>query len=51
MWPEGVLPAAGENVTIPYEWNVILDIDTPILNFLEINGYLYFDQSRDNSSL
>jgi hypothetical protein len=43
------LPAANQNVTIPYEWNLVLDIDPPILNYVEINGILIFDRSRDNT--
>lgn len=36
-------------MTIPYEWNVVLDIDPPILNYVEINGILIFDKLRNNT--
>ena len=42
QWPSGVLPAAGSNVTIPYEWNVILDVSPPQLAYVNINGLLTF---------
>lgn len=48
QWPNQVLPAAGSNVTIPYEWNITLDINPPILNYVEVNGILNFDRNRDN---
>lgn len=51
MWPGGVLPAEGENVTIPYEWRVKLDVEPPILNYLHINGILRFDPDRDDTVL
>lgn len=35
-------------MVIPYEWNLILDIDPPTLFFVEINGILNFDRTRDN---
>ena len=49
QWPNQTLPVANQNVTIPYEWNLVLDIDSPILNYVEINGILIFDRSRDNT--
>ena len=48
QWPNQMLPQDGQDVTIPYEWNIILDIDPPILNLVEINGVLNFDRGRDN---
>ncbi len=42
-WPNGVLPVAGQNVTIPYEWKMVVNIAVPKLNYLEINGILMFD--------
>lgn len=42
QWTNGVLPAAGNDVTIPYEWNIVLDMDTPALGKVIINGLLYF---------
>ena len=51
QWPGGVLPAEGDNVTIPYEWNLILDIDPPILNYIELNGILSFKPDKASSTL
>lgn len=34
QWPNGALPSADQNVTIPYEWNLVLDVDPPRLNVL-----------------
>mmetsp|Transcript_29266 Transcript_29266/g.28405 ORF Transcript_29266/g.28405 Transcript_29266/m.28405 type:complete len:216 (-) Transcript_29266:2472-3119(-) len=39
-WPSGALPVEGEDVEIESGWNMILDIDPPILNIVEINGRL-----------
>lgn len=47
-WPDNRLPAAGENVFIPEEWNLVLDCDTPIFNHVEVKGYLIFSQLGDN---
>jgi hypothetical protein len=32
-------------------WKLILDVDTPILNLLTIDGNLYFDNTRAISNL
>ena len=48
QWPNHTLPVANQNVTIPYQWNLIMDIDPPVLRYLEINGKLIFDRTRDN---
>ena len=41
-WPSGQLPQEGEDVHIEPGMNVILDIETPKLNLLIINGRLSF---------
>ena len=41
-WPSGMLPVEGEDVHIEPGMNVILDIETPKLNLLIINGRLSF---------
>lgn len=33
-WPNNVLPQAGANVTINDTWNMILDCETPIFNYV-----------------
>ena len=45
----GAYPAAGDNLTIPYEWQLILDVDPPILNYLEINSILIWDTENDHT--
>ncbi len=42
-WETGVIPQAGEDVIIPEGQRVILDINTPDLNGLTINGVLEFN--------
>ena len=41
IWPSG-LPTAGSFVEVPSDWHLFLDIDTPVLKKLEINGILEF---------
>lgn len=50
-WPDQKLPVAGDQVEIPCEWNMKLDVDTPDLDELVVNGKLYFDDSRKLSKL
>lgn len=38
QWPGQVVPAAGDNVTIPSAWTVKLDVNPPALNSLIIEG-------------
>lgn len=38
QWPNGVLPADGDNVTIPCEWTVMMDINPARIAYFEING-------------
>ena len=35
-------------MTIPYEWNLLLDEDPPILEEVMVQGILNFDRGRDN---
>ena len=41
-WPGGKVPTAGENVTIPQGETLLLDIHTPELGTLTIDGTLIF---------
>jgi hypothetical protein len=51
-WPNNVLPAANDNVTIQPGWNMIYDIsDSPIINYIEINGQLTFLDDGKNHTL
>lgn len=47
QWPNGVVPQAGDNVTVNGNWTVILDVDPNPLNNLTIDGTLIADDSRD----
>jgi len=51
QWPNGVLPKDGDVVNIPPEWIVNLDIDTPNLETLIVDGELMFDPTRNASVL
>lgn len=42
-WPSGVLPQVNENVTIPLGKDILLDIDSPSLGNLIIEGSLIFE--------
>jgi hypothetical protein len=45
-WPNEELPKEGDDVFIEQGWDMILDIaETPILNSLEINGILTFNDT------
>jgi len=41
------VPKEGEDVTIDSILKVILDVDTPVLGRLDINGKLYFSDESD----
>ena len=51
MWPNGTLPYDGDVVNIPQTWNVLLDIDTANLGRLIVDGNLFFDPTRNTSTL
>jgi len=44
-WPSGAIPVEGESVTIEPGWSMILDTNTAIMSFLEVNGDLVFDNT------
>ncbi|CAD8069993.1 unnamed protein product [Paramecium primaurelia] len=46
IWPNGRLPIAGENVTISYEFIIIIDIELPEFDSILILGELWFDNGR-----
>jgi len=41
-WPSGAVPVEGEDVHVEPGWNMVLDIDTPKVKLLRINGRLTF---------
>jgi len=45
-WPNSKVPEDGEELEIPCEWNMKLDVDTANLDELVVNGRLYFDDTR-----
>lgn len=47
-WPSGKVPLAGEDVEIVPGANIILDVETPLLNKLVINGRLTFLNNLTN---
>src|SRR5579863_4070845 len=46
-WPNGKAPVAGDKVTIDAGKEVVLDVNTPPLNGLTINGKLSFANNKD----
>ncbi|CAG9312591.1 unnamed protein product [Blepharisma stoltei] len=49
IWRSGVLPTAGQNVYVLNTWHLMLDIDTPVFHYVEINGLLEFDRTKNVS--
>jgi len=50
-WDSGVLPVAGEDVHIKPGVHIILDIETPILNLVTVNGRLSFYDNTETIHL
>lgn len=50
-WPSGKVPVEGDEVEIPTGTLMILDVDTPVLNSLLINGRLEFDENAADLTL
>jgi len=46
IWAGGVFPVAGSYVEIPSSWHLYLDIDTPILQQIDVNGILEFSPNK-----
>jgi len=51
QWPNGTLPAQGDDVLIPGAWQLELDINPPALNKLLVDGDLYFVDNRPLNNL
>ncbi len=47
QWSNQVLPLSSSRVEVPYEWNLLLDVSPPVLDYLEVNGNLVFDNTQD----
>jgi len=43
--------ADGASVIIPCSYKVLIDVDTVNLDYLEINGMVYFDDSKPGVTL
>lgn len=48
QWPGGVMPKAGDNVTVNGNWTIIMDVDPAPMNLLQIDGQVIV-QDRDTS--
>ena len=48
-WDSGTLPKAGQFIDIPASWHMYLDIDSPVLRKIEINGILEFSPNKSVS--
>jgi len=46
-WPSGMVPAAGEEVTIPRGTEMVLDVSPPALRSITVQGKLTFADERD----
>ena len=42
-----LLPKAGANLTIPSDWQLTLDVDTPELGHIELYGLMLFSTQKD----
>eukprot|EP00935_MAST-01C_sp_MAST-1C-sp1_P000124 g124.t1 len=51
QWPFSRLPLAGDDVTIPFAWSVVLDADPPSIRNLLLEGRLLFDAVREETIL
>lgn len=49
IWPNKVLPTEGSYVEIPRDWHLYLDIDTPVLQQIDVNGVLEFSPNMSCS--
>jgi len=47
QWPNGALPVDGNNVTIPCEWTVIMDMNPARIAYFEINGDVIIQDTQD----
>ena len=43
------MPKNGDNITIPCEWSIIMNAQPATINYLEINGDVYIDDTIDLS--
>eukprot|EP00595_Chromulina_sp_UTEXLB2642_P001523 CAMPEP_0196766926 /NCGR_PEP_ID=MMETSP1095-20130614/32902_1 /TAXON_ID=96789 ORGANISM="Chromulina nebulosa, Strain UTEXLB2642" /NCGR_SAMPLE_ID=MMETSP1095 /ASSEMBLY_ACC=CAM_ASM_000446 /LENGTH=2258 /DNA_ID=CAMNT_0042131985 /DNA_START=2674 /DNA_END=9450 /DNA_ORIENTATION=- len=50
-WKNQNLPVDGDFVWIPDGQSIVLDVDTPLLEFLLIQGELYFDNTKPTINL
>lgn len=39
------MPKNGDNITIPCEWSIIMNVQPATINYLEINGDVYIDDT------
>ena len=51
MWNNSRLPQDNEEVYIPYQWTVVLDVNTSNISKIIIDGDLSFDLSKGNLKL
>lgn len=48
-WADSSVPVDGSLVIVKSSWNLILDVDTPNLQYIEVNGILEFDPTKSVS--
>jgi hypothetical protein len=47
QWANGVMPKDGDNITIPCEWTVIMDMNPAKIGYFEISGNIIIEDKRD----
>ena len=47
QWPNNALPVDGDDVIIPCEWTVIMDMNPVRIGYFEINGDVIIEDKRD----
>lgn len=47
QWPNGVMPSDGDNITIPCEWTVMMDISPARIYYFEISGDIIIPDTQD----
>lgn len=49
QWPNGTMPVDGENVTIPENWTIWMDVNPAIAPLLTIDGTVYVNDTRNTN--
>jgi hypothetical protein len=47
QWANGVMPKEGDDITIPCDWTVIMDMNPVRIGYFEIQGNIIIEDKRD----